>query len=747
MNSPANLFHHGDGLRITLISLHGLIRGHDVELGRDADTGGQIKYVLELAEELARRENVRSVELVTRQIFDDRVGPDYAQVTEPLSEKAKIVRVPFGPKRYLRKEALWPYLESFIDQMLGHYRRTGLPDLIHGHYADAGYTGAQLSRLLHVPYAFTGHSLGRVKRERLIASAAKSKNPKTPEDLERRFKFQAREEAEETALETAAMVITSTAQEVEQQYSIYHHYQPDRMEVIPPGVDLTNFYPDDPSEPLPPIYDGLLPFLREPDKPIILAMARPDERKNLEMLVRVYGENVKLQELANLVLVMGSRENIRQLPPSQRKVITNVLQLIDIYDLYGKAAYPKTHRPNDVPDLYRLVARGGGVFVNPAMTEPFGLTLLEAAASGVPIVATNDGGPRDIIANCQNGLLIDPFDREAIDHAIMRCLSEPEQWQQWSQNGITGTREHYSWKTHVDRYLRDVGELIEQSAPPALSMTLSGKRMPEFDRIIMTDLDNTLTGDDVALGELLELLKTKGNHVGFGIDTGRSLEEAMNLIKELGLPRPDVLSAAVGTELYYGSDLTLDRSWRRQIAHHWNAEAVHEVLDDMPGLYMQKEKDQTEFKISYRIDPEIIPSVSDVRKRLREGGLRVNAILSLGSFLDIIPLRGGSELSLRHLAYRWGFEPEHMLVAGDCGNDEGMLKGATLGVVVGNYSPELEKLRRLPRIYFAQGHHARGIIEGIEYYDFLGHIRIPNDRVEADSSMEDTNRGETVSTS
>lgn len=186
----------GDGLRITLLSLHGLIRGHDVELGRDADTGGQIKYVLELADELSRRDDVSSVELITRQIFDDRIGPDYAQVIEPLNDKAKIVRVPFGPKRYLRKEALWPYLESFIDQMLGHFRRTGLPDLIHGHYADAGYAGAQLARLLHVPYAFTGHSLGRVKRERLIASAATSKNPKTAEDLERKFKFAAREEAE-----------------------------------------------------------------------------------------------------------------------------------------------------------------------------------------------------------------------------------------------------------------------------------------------------------------------------------------------------------------------------------------------------------------------------------------------------------------------------------------------------------------------------------------------------------------------
>ncbi|MBB3206580.1 sucrose-phosphate synthase [Rhodopirellula rubra] len=734
MQSPDN-----DGLRITLLSLHGLVRGHDPELGRDADTGGQIKYVLELARELATRDDVASVELVTRQLLDDRVGPDYAQVEEVLCDKAKIIRVPFGPRRYLRKEALWPYLETFIDQMLGHYRRTGLPDLIHGHYADAGYAGAQLARLLHIPYAFTGHSLGRVKRERLLASKSKSK--KNPEDLEKKFKFKRREEAEETALETAALVITSTGQEVEQQYSIYHHYQPDRMEVIPPGVDLTHFYPDDPSEPLPPIYDKLVPFLREPDKPIVLAMARPDERKNLEMLVRVYGENAQMQEAANLVLVMGGRDDLRQLAPSQRKVITNVLQLIDVYDLYGKVAYPKSHRPTDVPDLYRLVARQKGVFVNPAMTEPFGLTLLEAAASGVPIVATNDGGPRDIIANCQNGLLIDPFDPDSIDHAIMRCLTEPEQWETWSKAGIDGSREHYSWKNHVDRYLRDVSEIVDTSAPPALSQADSrtSKRLPEFDRIIMTDLDNTLTGDEEALNEFVDLMKHAGKDVGFGIDTGRSLSEAMSLINELGLPRPDVLSAAVGTELYYGRDLTPDRSWHQQIAHHWNRKLVHEVLDDMPGLFLQKDKDQTEFKISYRIDPEVIPSVDQIRRALREAGLRVNAILSLGSFLDIIPIRGGSELSLRHLAYRWGFEPEHMLVAGDCGNDEGMLKGATLGVVVGNYSPELEKLRRLPRIYFAEGHHARGVLEGIEYYDFLNHIRIPNDRVEADSSKEDTN--------
>ncbi len=147
---------------------------------------------------------------------------------------------------------------------------------------------------------------------------------------------------------------------------------------------------------------------------MILAMARPDERKNLEMLVRVYGESEALQDLANLVMIMGTRDDIRELPKAQQAVISNVLHLIDRYNLYGKVAYPKTHMPDDVPELYRLAASTKGVFINPALTEPFGLTLLEAGATGLPIIATNDGGPRDIIANCRNGLLIDPLDGEAI---------------------------------------------------------------------------------------------------------------------------------------------------------------------------------------------------------------------------------------------------------------------------------------------------------------------------------------------
>ena len=99
-----------------------------------------------------------------------------------------------------------------------------------------------------------------------------------------------------------------------------------------------------------------------------------------------------------------------------------------------------------------------GVFVNPALTEPFGLTLIEAAGCGVPIVATRDGGPEDITANCRNGVLVDVTRPENISKAIRGILADRKQWKAFSTNGINGVREHYTWEAHCKRYVETVGE-------------------------------------------------------------------------------------------------------------------------------------------------------------------------------------------------------------------------------------------------------------------------------------------------
>ncbi|MGD1991235.1 MAG: HAD family hydrolase, partial [Chromatiales bacterium] len=106
------------GRYILLISIHGLIRGHELELGRDADTGGQTKYVVDLARALGERDDVDRVDLVTRRVTDPSISDDYAEPLESLSGKANIVRIDAGPEAYIPKEQLWDHLDSLTDNLV-----------------------------------------------------------------------------------------------------------------------------------------------------------------------------------------------------------------------------------------------------------------------------------------------------------------------------------------------------------------------------------------------------------------------------------------------------------------------------------------------------------------------------------------------------------------------------------------------------------------------------------------------------
>ncbi len=233
----------GEGLYLCLISIHGLIREDQLELGRDADTGGQTKYVVELARALADHPDVARVDLLTRKVEDPDVSADYALPVEDMGNGARIIRIESGPSGYIAKEQLWDHLDAFVDNTFNYlHAQDRLPDLIHSHYADAGYVGSRLSHVLGIPLIYTGHSLGRVKRRRLLASGLDAAQ------VEERYSMARRIDAEETTLAAAERVITSTNQEIEEQYELYDYYQPDQMRVIPPGTDLTRFHPPEGKE-------------------------------------------------------------------------------------------------------------------------------------------------------------------------------------------------------------------------------------------------------------------------------------------------------------------------------------------------------------------------------------------------------------------------------------------------------------------------------------------------------------------
>ncbi|MFP4521657.1 MAG: glycosyl transferase family 1, partial [Fibrobacterota bacterium] len=101
----------GKKLYVQMFSIHGLLRYDSPELGRDSDTGGQIKYVLEEAEELSKREEIEKIDLFTRYIKDKTVSSDYSVRVEFVNEKFNVIRMQCGGNKYMRKELLWPHLD------------------------------------------------------------------------------------------------------------------------------------------------------------------------------------------------------------------------------------------------------------------------------------------------------------------------------------------------------------------------------------------------------------------------------------------------------------------------------------------------------------------------------------------------------------------------------------------------------------------------------------------------------------
>lgn len=709
-----------EGLYIALISVHGLIRGQNLELGRDADTGGQTKYVVELARTLSRLPGVGTVDLFTRLVASPKVDADYGREIESIGDGARIVRIVAGsPEEYLPKEALWDHLDSFVDNMLAFIRNAErVPNIIHSHYADAGYVGSRLAHFLNVPLVHTGHSLGRVKRRRLLATGLSS------DEIDRRYSMMRRIEAEEMTLSSADRVITSTQQEIEEQYEFYDCYQPDRMRVIPPGTDLELFYPPKGDEWQTPIGEAIDRFLSDPQKPLILAISRPDTRKNIGALLDAYGGSARLQELANLAIVLGNRDDISDMDEGAQEVLTQLFLAIDRYDLYGRVAYPKHHQAEDVPYIYRIATLSGGVFVNPALTEPFGLTLLEAAASGLPIVATEDGGPRGIISNCDNGILIDPLDSDTIVAALLNLLENPQEWQRLADNGLRNVKKYYSWQAHANRYLNTIRPLVDKTEV-VVPTPLTRRPMLYHDRAIFTDLDQSLVGNPDDLPRFIEVLRENRKTTSFGIATGRQLNTTLKTLRQYHIPEPDVLITSGGTAIHYNPDLTEDIWWSQHIDRRWTPQEVRRVLSGLPGVELQPKLQQSRFKISYFYHSDLAPSIEEINSLLYQEDLAVNVILSFGQYLDIVPIRASKGQALRYVADRWGIPLEHILVAGGSGADEDMMRGNTLAVIVANrHNEELSHLMDTDRIYYAQQAYALGILEAIEHFDFFNKIAV-----------------------
>ena len=706
------------GLRLLHLHLHGLIRSRDLELGRDSDTGGQTLYVLELVKGLAARPEVEKVQLFTRLIVDRRVSTDYSKSIEKISSSAEIIRLPFGPKRYIRKELLWPFLDDLADQVVQKLQEEDqLPDWIHSHYADAGYVGSLVSRRLGIPLVFTGHSLGREKQRRLLAAGIDH------DQIEQNYSISKRIDAEELSLAHSNLLITSTRQESEDQYARYGSFDSNNVEIIPPGVDSNRFFSHEfIAEEEKDLEKMFQPFLTDINLPPLLAISRAVRRKNIPALLEAYGRSPVLQQRHNLILILGCRDDSRQLEKQQRDVFQQIFELVDKYNLYGKVAYPKQHRRNQIPAIYRWAAFKKGLFVNPALTEPFGLTLLEAAASGLPIVSTDDGGPRDIISRCQNGLLVDVTDLEALQDSLESAGKSDSKWKTWSNNGVEAINRYFSWDAHVCNYIALMQKRLKYVASRSWSMQKDTSKTYLNQKLLLLDLDNNLEQFDLkSLTNLRKKLTEFSLHSKFrlGILTGRSIKAAKYQYSKLNLPSPSVWICRAGTEIYYDDEEKSDILWQDLISVDWDRESVVKALNDLKNYFIFQELEQQgPFKVSYLLKEPCEGLLPLVRKRLRQSKCSASPNLRCHWYLDIVPLRASRSEAIRFLTLRWGLSLDQVLVVASEQGDGELIKGLTTAVVPVEHDPSLESLRSQQRVFFSSV--AReGVIDGLKHFRFL----------------------------
>ncbi len=450
-------------MHLAFLNPQGNFDSNDSYWTEHPDFGGQLVYVKNVA--LALADLGHRVDVITRRILDS-AWPEFESREDDYGGRVRILRIDCGDDNtFLRKEDLWPYLgRDWVPGIIDYYRAEGaLPDAATGHYGDGGLAAAILRDLAGVPYTFTGHSLGAQKFDKLLASG------ESVEALDHHYRFSRRLEGERTAMNHAGVVITSTAQERFDQYGheAYHGAinpnDDSRFSVIPPGVALNVFGADvrhSGESEVEQLVDRQVRRDIASDRlalPAVVASSRLDPKKNPVILAEAFATSPELQEKANLVFITGALEDPLRSDlgagETELSVLHELRTTVEGNGLQGRVAAFGVQGQAALSGVYRYLAQRRSVFALTALYEPFGLAPLEAAAAGLPVVATRNGGPSESLVDGDGeyGVLIDPTDPSDIAAGLIRALGS--EWDSLADAGRQRVLDRYTWDRTAEGYV------------------------------------------------------------------------------------------------------------------------------------------------------------------------------------------------------------------------------------------------------------------------------------------------------
>ncbi|MCU0547010.1 MAG: sucrose-phosphate phosphatase [Oscillatoriaceae cyanobacterium Prado104] len=238
--------------------------------------------------------------------------------------------------------------------------------------------------------------------------------------------------------------------------------------------------------------------------------------------------------------------------------------------------------------------------------------------------------------------------------------------------------------------------------------------------LLVTDLDNTLVGDDAATLALNQRLQSERSQFCLVYATGRSYASTRELIAQKQLLLPDYLIAGVGSEIY--QDDTLDLDWATHLSHNWDKLALASIAQQFSQLELQSPLEQNPWKMSFFLEetPTVAAEIiGDLQQKISAAGLAAQIVFSSNLDLDILPQTSNKGNALTYLQKRLQIHPEATLVCGDSGNDISMFEQDARGVIVANALSELLEWYRQcgsQNHYFASSKCAGGIMEGMQYF-------------------------------
>jgi D-inositol-3-phosphate glycosyltransferase len=407
-------------LRVAMLSVHTCPLA---ALG-GKETGGMNVYVRELARELARMR-------VRADIFTRSQNPTIPRVVR-VADGVRVVHLPAGPQGPVAREAVHDHLDEFVDGVEAFRLEHGVDyDLIHGHYWLSGAVGLALRERWGVPLVQMFHTLGRLKNDA-------SRDGTEREPLLRI--------AEETRIVGAAdRLVAATAIERSHLVSRYGA-DPERIAVIPCGVDTTLFTPGDQA--------AARAALGLDDRPRLLYVGRLAPIKGLTTLLDGMARLRQAGSRAHLCIVGGDADEPLNGHEGELRARLTDLALQDVVTFVG--AQPQ----ECLRDWY--VAADATVL--PSYYESFGMVALEAMACGSPVVASRVGGLQTTVRDRITGVLVPDHDPAALVEALERVLEDGALRRRLGREGVRWAALH-QWPCVAEAVCREYAAL---AAPAAL---------------------------------------------------------------------------------------------------------------------------------------------------------------------------------------------------------------------------------------------------------------------------------------